>query len=247
MRIVFAILLFWLASVIDAEELNAQQAFSVAIHFTNKVANDTLELGNEYKNSFNEPYTVLQFKYYISNISFTTNDGGSVKDEGYYLINEVDSTSKTITLTANKNSLNTLSFLIGVDSVRNVSGTQTGALDPTNGMFWTWNSGYIMAKLEATSPLSKSPNNGASYHIGGFKFNQDATRRVTLKFPGDKEIQLSKEKTTTIFIEADVNKWFNGKHELKIADHPACTTPGALAVKYADNYANMFRIISTNN
>ncbi|WP_316930094.1 MbnP family protein, partial [Hymenobacter sp. IS2118] len=31
-----------------------------------------------------------------------------------------------------------VSFTVGVDSARNVAGAQTGALDPNNGMFWTW-------------------------------------------------------------------------------------------------------------
>ena len=47
---------------------------------------------------------------------------------------------------------NSLSFLLGVDSMHNVSGAQTGALDPANDMFWTWNSGYVMAKMEGASP-----------------------------------------------------------------------------------------------
>jgi hypothetical protein len=48
-------------------------------------------------------------------------------------------------------------FLLGVDSARNVSGIQTGALDPARGMFWTWNSGYVMAKIEGSSPSAHVP------------------------------------------------------------------------------------------
>ena len=40
---------------------------------------------------------------------------------------------------------------LGVDSLRNVTGVQTGALDPAMDMYWTWNTGYVMAKLEAAA------------------------------------------------------------------------------------------------
>jgi hypothetical protein len=64
----------------------------------------------------------------------------------YFLVDFSDTTTTTLKLTILPYLYNRLSFVIGVDSARNVSGAQTGALDPANGMFWTWNTGYIMAK-----------------------------------------------------------------------------------------------------
>jgi hypothetical protein len=61
-----------------------------------------------------------------------------------------------------------MEFMIGVDSARNNSGAQTGALDPTNGMFWSWSTGYIMAKFEGTSAQSPAAANALKFHIGGF-------------------------------------------------------------------------------
>ena len=49
-----------------------------------------------------------------------------------------------------------LQFLLGVDSLHNVSGAQTDDLDPAKDMFWTWNSGYVMAKMEGNSPAVKT-------------------------------------------------------------------------------------------
>ena len=37
---------------------------------------------------------------------------------------------------------------LGVDSVLNYNGVHEGALDPINGMYWTWQTGYIHCKLE---------------------------------------------------------------------------------------------------
>jgi len=34
-----------------------------------------------------------------------------------------------------------LSFLLGVDTVRNHTGSQTGDLSPSKSMYWNWNTG----------------------------------------------------------------------------------------------------------
>lgn len=46
-------------------------------------------------------------------------------------------------------------FSIGMDSIANVSGAFGSDLDPTNGMYWAWQSGYINFKLEGNHTLPK--------------------------------------------------------------------------------------------
>ncbi len=226
-----------------AQSVKNDASCALSVKFSNKVGNEVLELGKNYLNPFNEPFNVSRFKYYISNLTFYTTNGAEINiPSSYYLVNEEDSASKNFSLQLQKGSYHKLSFSIGVDSIKNVSGTQTDALDPMNGMFWTWNSGYIMAKLEGTSPLSKSPNQMIEYHIGGFRHTQNTIRKVTLLF--EKDIELTPGSNPSIRIETDINKWFGGKHDLKIAAHTACMTPGDLAMQYADNYATMFTIVS---
>ena len=131
---------------------------------------------------------------------------------------------------------------MGVDSASNCSGAQAGALDPMNDMFWTWNSGYIMAKLEATSPSSNQVNSKVEYHIGGFSGVNNVLKRITLSLPATKFLVITKGKTSEIIVEADLYKWWQTPNDLKITDNPVCTTPGALAKKIADNYSKMFTI-----
>ena len=59
-------------------------------------------------------------------------------------------------------------FSLGIDSLTNVSGAYGGDLDPTKGMYWTWNSGYINVKLEGVSPNSKGKNGEFGLHLGGY-------------------------------------------------------------------------------
>ncbi|MEP6727577.1 MAG: MbnP family protein, partial [Bacteroidota bacterium] len=112
------------------------------IHFKHWVGNKELVLFDEtYKNNFDEPFVISKFRYYISAISFTDiNNRETILPAAYYLVNEADSLSKIIQLPVAA-PIKSISFIIGVDSIRNISGVQTGSLDPANGMFWTWNSG----------------------------------------------------------------------------------------------------------
>jgi hypothetical protein len=241
------LMLFFLASILK-ETVAAEPAPVVTVIFDNRVHSAKLELGKLYINPFNEPFTITRFKYYISNLVLKKLDGtNETLPSNYFLVNEEDSASKKITIPVDTGSYTAISFTIGVDSLKNVSGTQTGALDPMNGMFWTWNSGYIMAKLEGTSRLSKAPNEAIEYHIGGFRNKESTVRTVTLPFPGTFKVGQPTTVQPEISIEAEVDGWFNGEHQLKIADQQVCSTPGLIAVSYADNYARMFRVASIGN
>lgn len=57
-------------------------------------------------------------------------------------------------------------FGIGIDSVINTSGAFGGDLDPTNGMYWSWQSGYINVKLEGKIIAPKPQK--FEYHLGGY-------------------------------------------------------------------------------
>jgi hypothetical protein len=122
-----------------------------------------------------------------------------------------------------------------------VSGAQTGALDPTKGMFWTWNTGYIMAKLEGNSQLANTPNNEIQYHIGGFKGEDNVVQRIDLPLP-DGLLEAKDNGSSEISISVNVNKWFSAVHPVKISEEPVCMTPGVLAKTVAENYYHMFTV-----
>ena len=216
---------------------NKTQQRQFALSFQHTIGGDKLVLGNLCKNILGENIIIEKFKYYVSNFSVTDNNGQITKlPAQYFLIDEADPLSKNIVLTVPGASIKRICFLIGVDSIKNVSGAQTGALDPLNGMFWTWNSGYIMAKLEGSSDVSASQGHYFTYHIGGFKNGMNTTRMITLELP-EKDLTANQ-----IIITAEINQWFKGKSELKITETPVCHSPGALAMRIADNYSTMFSI-----
>ncbi|MEP6748189.1 MAG: MbnP family protein [Bacteroidota bacterium] len=210
---------------------------TTAIHFKNLVGNKELKLFDEtYTNNFGEPFVINKFRYYISHISIVDGSDKEINlSNNYYLVNEDDSLSKMIQLPAA--GIKSISFLIGVDSAKNISGVQTGSLDPMNGMFWTWNSGYVFAKLEGQSDSSHAPAHSFTWDVGGFRARENALRRIKLNVPAGRS-----SADNVIVVQADILKWFSGAHPLKISQSPVCHQPGVLAMQIADNYSAMFSI-----
>jgi hypothetical protein len=216
---------------------------NVTLRFSNVVNGDSLRFGTPYLNRGGEDFTVTKYKYYISNIALIDTTGQAYKvPDSYFLLDHNNSPSLSFGVEVNEGRYQALRFVVGVDSIRNVSGAQTGALDPALDMFWTWSTGYIMAKFEGTSSLSAAPNNRIEYHIGGFQGPNNALRTVTLPF-GQKQ-PVTSGRTLSIRIEAELLDWFDGLNDLSIAGQPAIMSPGAPASRFADNYSRMFTIIS---
>ncbi len=216
---------------------------TIKITFINTIKGTPVQLDTvTYANPFSEKYTVSKFKYYISHIALAFKDGVFKESDSYHLVDESKPGSLSFSFSATVNTYQSLLFMIGVDSIKNVSGAQTGALDPLNDMFWTWNSGYVMAKMEGHSPQSMVVNNKVEFHIGGFSGKYSVLKKRRLDFPAGMIPDIREGRTTEIIIEADLDKWWQGPHDLKISTNPVCTTPGELAKKMADNYSKMFTI-----
>lgn len=220
------------------EESSTTNEANLSLQLSHKANGQPLQMGATYTNAFGEDFTVSKFKYYISNIVLLQAGKTIVLPQTYYLVDDAIDSTKTINVTIPKGTYTGLQMMIGVDSTRNVSGAQTGALDPTLDMFWTWNSGYIMAKMEGTSSFSAAPNNRIQYHIGGFSGANSSLRTLQILFPAS----VMATDTVQINIAAELQNWFNGVHNLPIAQTAVSMTPGTLSAQYADNYASMFAL-----
>jgi hypothetical protein len=216
---------------------------TIKITFVNKVKGNPLVLTTQtYTNSFNESYTVSKLKYYVSNVALNGLGLSAMEDESYHLIDEARPESKSFNFESGINTFSNIEFLLGVDSIRNVSGAQTGALDPLNDMFWTWNSGYVMAKMEGNSPQSNQVGKKIEYHVGGFKGADNVLKVVNLPFPPGKLANIKVGQISEIFIEADLDTWWHTTHPVRITELPVCTTPGTAAKQISDNYSKMFKV-----
>ncbi len=224
MKFLFYILIFSAGKIAFAQK-------TISIKFQNSANGKEIVLNDSmYSNVFGEKYRVSKLKYYVSNIHFIT---GSKKKQAInvFLINAAS--PEPIILPRPSTQITGVEFLLGVDSSLNCTGAQSGALDPLNDMFWTWNSGYIMFKLEGCSDSSKADQHRIEQHIGGYAGDHKTMRLINIPFT-----DLSDE----IIIRLDLDQYWNGINKIKTAEMPVITTPGTLAVRAANNFPGMFSI-----
>ena len=220
---------------------NEKKSVSLEIHFEHYVGDEVLQLDSgNYTNKLDQDFTVTKFNYYISNIQLTRKDGKIYFSDRHFLIKEEDFNSKMIELCAiPSGEYTSIQFTIGVDSLANCSGIQSGALDPIHGMFWTWNTGYIFLKLEGRSMASTAPNGILEYHIGGFKSPSNCNRTVNL--PLTDPLIISKKETSKVAMHVDVLELLTSPSDIDFSVLPVVTgTENAQMI--CDNYVDAFAI-----
>lgn len=216
----------------------------VTLAFTSVSGIAPLALDSTYTSTAGEQFRVSAFKYYVSDVRLFSKNGAFLDiPDIYHLVDASDIQSQSISFPASIDSMVAVSYLIGIDSALNVNQSTSGDLSPSKGMWWSSTAGYIMARLDGTSPASTGPSNTFQYDIGGFSGPNSALRIVTLALPGAAiNLQPGATDSVLISIDADVDAWFMGPHTLLISSSDTCLSPGPLASAYADNYARMFTI-----
>lgn len=220
-----------------------QEKGYLKIIFNNHIHHKSVVLyDSTYTNPFGETYQLTKLKYYISNTVLYSKGEVVHLSNDYHLIDQSIDSGLYFTVALPENQYDNIRFLLGVDSAMNTSGAQTGALDPMNDMFWTWNSGYVMQKLEGNSPQSKIVNSKIEYHIGGFSGPNSVLNYLVLPFPKDRPLIIQKGKVSILAINVDVNGFWDTVTDIKITDTPVCSQPGSLAKQIAANFSRLFSI-----
>lgn len=215
---------------------------SLTIQFHHYAGKEVLTLDDAtYSNELGQSFNVSNFKYYLGKIRLIDANDRAFETQNYYLIKEDEPETKTIELHAIPvGNYKSVSFTIGVDSIDNCSGAQSGALDPIKGMFWTWNTGYIFLKLEGNSKFSTSPGNIFEYHIGGFKEPNNCIRKVNIPFA--EPLLISTNQKNNLHLKADILEVLKTPTTLdfsklsSITDHKNATI-------VANNYSDMFSVL----
>lgn len=141
------------------------------LEFLPVFGNSILHLGDSfYKLTNGDSIQFETLKFYISGIELVKDDKLVWKEgNSFHLIDASVIQSLSILLNIKQTIFfNKIKFNIGIDSITNVSGALSGDLDPTRGMYWTWQSGYINFKLEGSSNQCKTRNSEFQFHLGGY-------------------------------------------------------------------------------
>jgi hypothetical protein len=178
--------------------------------------------------------TVNLLKYYISNVVLTKSDGSKhVVPESYYLISPEENTIEIKDIPSGD--YTGIEYIIGVDSARNNSGIQSGALNPSNGMFWSWSTGYIFVRIEGTSP--QSPTGMFLYHLGGFSEPFNSINKRNFLFDQE-NLSVTPTSKPTVHFTVNVAKIWHGP--VKVADLNVIHNIGNNATSMAKNYSDGF-------
>jgi len=135
---------------------------------------------------------ITEFRFYISKTSFwKSNKQIWIEEESYHLIDLLDDSTHKIKLKIpDEMVFDKLEFYLGIDSLTNVSGAMGGDLDPTRGMYWTWQNGYINAKIEGTSNVCKSRKNEFQFHLGGYMSPFQCVQKIEMNVDLNEQIQI---------------------------------------------------------
>jgi hypothetical protein len=244
-----------------APEYNPAVMGKINVEFDNVVGSTNLQLNTGiYTNSSSQQYKVTQLKYFVSNFKFTRVDGTEYvvpQDQSYFLIDESNAARDKASMNIPEGEYKTVSFIIGVDSLRNTRDVsqRTGDLDVTaaaNGMYWSWNSGYIFFRLEGTSTVIPSAAQTFQYHIGGFggfsapTANNIRTVTLDLATRGTAKEKASKVNGVDVHNLVDVNKVFNGVNTMNLTTSFNVHSPTAGAT-VAANLPAIFSHDHTHN
>lgn len=163
----------------------SQEGDSVYIFFQNEYEGKSVNIPDSGL-TVNDGLKINVLKYYISNLRLYSKGAiVAIHTDKARLIDASDAGTLSLFFPLNKNIVyDEIRFDLGIDSTTNVSGVMGGDLDPTKGMYWTWQSGYINFKLEGHSNLCTNPKKEFAYHIGGYTPPNLCLQEVSLKTKG---------------------------------------------------------------
>jgi hypothetical protein len=142
---------------------------------------ERLEIGSTYSDPFDRPLLVQDFRCYLTGI-YAINEN----DEALFIssVEHLDfSESPSIKKTLPTGRYKGLRFGIGVDAGRNTGQDPSQypnahplSVVTSQGMFWTWNSGYIFVQFQGKTAFDGDANNmldSYAFHIGTDNFYRE--------------------------------------------------------------------------
>ena len=209
-------------------------------------ANDLPLSAGTYTNAAQDSFTVYKLNYYISGIKFKKADGSVFAEpESYHLNKHVQGETSFTVNDLPEGTYTDIEFTIGVDSTRNVSGSQTGALDVGQGMFWDWNTGYVFFKIEGLCKTANNPGwKDYAIHAGGFSKPYNCIR--TCSFHLNNDLVAKNNRKAVLSWHVIVDEIFTKPDDLSF-DKYQSVSGGKLASTVADNYKDMFQLYKVEN
>jgi hypothetical protein len=152
----------------DEPEVDQQPVQEIQIVINHSSGSSKFNLIDVFQNPAGNSFKTSTFKYILSNFELVKEDGSSISFNNIELINQESDSSQTFKLlNVPDGNYTAMRFAIGVDSLQNATLVNGGGdLDPSDGMVWTWNTGYIFLKHEGQYLDSAGVWKPYFYHLG---------------------------------------------------------------------------------
>lgn len=185
---------------------------------------ESIRLGQPYAIE-NDSITIEQWKCYIRICGLYRNNQLVFSfPKNHYLL-DADNTSSlqwTVDVPANIE-YDALECEVGVDSAIQMQGVQENTLDPENDMYWSWQSGYVHTKVEASAI---HPKRRYTLHIGGYRAPFNTLSRFRVPVASD-----------TVQLICPVDAWMNYAQKSPLSN---IMQPCDEAKKMANAWASMW-------
>ena len=164
-----------------------------------------------YSNNSGNVYSVSKLHYYISAIKLVNSDNNTVfQTKGIYYVNARIAYNAIYISGIPKGNYKTISFLIGIDTVQNISNALPMNFENIE-MVWPdeMGGGYHFLKLEGRYLNSSQSSRGYAMHTG-------TNMALTKHLPIVCNLNIVNQQESTLSLSMDVNSWFDSPSDYNI-------------------------------
>jgi hypothetical protein len=221
---------FYLCLILLFSTLSAQE---VTIAFQPMLEGQALQLAEE-GGAAGAEKVVEALRFYLSDVALLSEGQVvSAADKRHHLLDAAKPETMQLPLSVPEGTAyDELRFTLGVDSLTAASGAFGADLDPTNGMYWTWRSGYINFKLEGTAPECPARKHRFQFHVGGFQG----------PFNSEREVRLTVNPSSAIPIQINLDHFFD---QVDLKEEYQVMSPNEEAMGVADLVAGLFKFAAS--
>lgn len=233
LKYLFTILPLILTQVIFTKSYSQESKEELNIVLVPKFGEKHILKDTWYITETKDSIQVSKIKFYLTGFKIASKQGKRQSiNNSNHLIDVFDKSTLNIVLSnVDMSNCNEVLFNIGVEEKRNTSGALSGDLDPSKGMYWSWQSGYINFKVEGKSPSCETRKNKFQFHIGGYQKPFTTTRPVALR------VKSIKDNTLTIIL--DFSKIFKS---INLNSTNQVIIPGKEASDLAETLPTLFSV-----
>lgn len=217
---------------------------TVTLRFEPYYQDEPLEIGEVYTNAMGYRLQIENLDFYISNTTITDDESVEVTGSEIELLMDEDPAME-MSFEAATGNYSGLSFSFGIPSEVNTDSDPTQfpnshplSVEGSNGMFWTWNTGYIFTTFDGradTTGIAGNPlNHTFAFHCGNDQLFE------TRDYP-DLAFEVAEDQENVFVFRIQVDQLLdNPDNPIDLKEESLTHSSGedglALAIKFTNNF-----------